>query len=418
MVLHFLNDLGIIPNKGTSMEKNINLSQGQDFLYYNRVYESEEEKNADKLQKTHIDSIADIREDTSIVEPMDNKNLRLSILESKFNKKLTEYTSIHSLFIEEFVKRKKELKLVEKYLNKNVKVKDTDQYFYINKYGYLREYREDSWLYRSGTCSSEVLELTLSELTDLMKNTTINMSKNVPCNVTGVNVRNTKTGHKAWVDGQDIKHEYDNSFLPDEKNLCPIKEDEVINLTEQEYDGIPNSNKLISGDVCNIYDINIDLWKSLIKLNDELISLARQINRDVSSITYKNLNNLEVNKVKDIQLNINNFTSSLDLNKLSDKDLNETINDEGDKTIDGQNVTTKLNMDSTRFNYVLAATFFLILLVSLFFAVFGNITYVSYSILLIFSIMLAIVLVQKLLRSNLINNITRFFNYILMKIFN
>jgi hypothetical protein len=36
MVVSFLHDLGIIPNKGTGLENDPNLLQGQEFKQYNR----------------------------------------------------------------------------------------------------------------------------------------------------------------------------------------------------------------------------------------------------------------------------------------------------------------------------------------------------------------------------------------------
>ena len=36
--ISFLNDLGIIPNKGTCYEKNASLNQGQEFMDYNRMH--------------------------------------------------------------------------------------------------------------------------------------------------------------------------------------------------------------------------------------------------------------------------------------------------------------------------------------------------------------------------------------------
>ena len=69
-------------------------------------------------------------------------------------------------------------------------------------------------------------------------------------------------------------------------------------------------------------------------------------------------------------------------------------------------------------NYILWAVFGVIVLMSLTFAIFGNINTVSYAIVAVFIIMILMFLFMYLPRSNFYNKIKRFFNYVLIKLFN
>ena len=73
--MSFLKDLGIIPNKGTSYEKDPALNQGQEFMDFNRMYRRKEGKNLKALQVTSMPGI------DSIVENM--QNMRSSTSQSK-----------------------------------------------------------------------------------------------------------------------------------------------------------------------------------------------------------------------------------------------------------------------------------------------------------------------------------------------
>ena len=58
----FKNDLGIIPNEGTSYENNANLEQGQQFMEYSRVYSAAIKPHLYKLQLTSSPALQSITE--------------------------------------------------------------------------------------------------------------------------------------------------------------------------------------------------------------------------------------------------------------------------------------------------------------------------------------------------------------------
>ena len=410
MVVHFFKDLGIIPNKGTTLEKNLNLLQGQDFMYYNRVYNSEEEKNAEKLQITPIKTLSRLNKNTITFEGMQNSsNDRLLDLENKFNLKLKEYAERHKMFIEEATRNQNDKKNIEKYLNKVVTL-DNQTYYYVNKYGYLQLFSNDAWLNRHNSCNLTVIKISIDEMNKLVKRST-NINKNQPCDIAGYNIVNTSNNKHAWVDVKGIKHEYDVGFIPSKQNACSTRE--IKSLDNDSFNAINKGNNLGSNDICNIHDINIDLWKDLVTRNNELITLGKRLNKNIEKLTYTKYSDLNIDNLNTVQNNLNSLVTNNNLNPLNLDYLQES----GNQTIDGQNETSKLNIVSKKSNYILWIIFFIIVFISFLFASFGNITYISYSIIIIFILMITIYIIGAFTRSNFINYFYQWLNYFIFKLF-
>tara|TARA_B110001450_G_scaffold68603_1_gene64836 strand:- start:8107 stop:9324 length:1218 start_codon:yes stop_codon:yes gene_type:complete len=403
MVVKFFEDLGIIPNKGTKLEKNINLLQGQDFMYYNRVYNSQEERNAERLQNTLIKPLNRLSKNIVNVEAMQNNNRRHLQLENRFNQKLKEYAERHKMFIEEATRNQLDKKKIEKYLNKVVTL-DNETYYYVNKYGYLHLFSNDSWLNRHNSCNLTILRISIDEMNTLAKRST-NINNNQPCNIAGYNVLNSTNNKHAWVDVKGIKHEYEPGFIPSISNACNTRE--IKSLDNSTYNAIPSGNNLGSNDICSIHDINIELWKDLVTRNNELIRLGKRLNKNIDKLTYTKFNDLNIDNLNSVQSNLNALVNNNSLSPINLDDLQENK----EQTINGQNESSKLNVVSKKSNYVLWILFFIIVLVSFLFAIFGNVTYISYSIIAIFAIMIVIYIVGAFTRSNLINYFYQWVNY-------
>jgi len=67
-VINFIQDLGIIPNEGTSLENDPNLLQGQEFKRYERMYINKVKPELKGLESTGIPGVE------SIIETMENKD--------------------------------------------------------------------------------------------------------------------------------------------------------------------------------------------------------------------------------------------------------------------------------------------------------------------------------------------------------
>lgn len=409
MVVKFFEDLGIIPNKGTTLEKNINLLQGQDFMYYNRVYNSEEEKKAERLQNTPIKPLLRLNKNTVIIEGMqNNQNHRHLQLENRFNQKLKEYAERHKMFIEEATRNQQDKKKIEKYLNKVVTL-DNETYYYVNKYGYLHLFSNDAWLNRHNSCNLTIIKISIDEMNTLVKRST-NMNKSQPCDVAGYNILNSSNNKQAWVDVKGIKHEYEHGFVPSTTNACNTRETKSLDNTT--YNAIPSGNNLGENDICSIHDVNTELWKDLVTRNNELIALGKRLNKNISKLTHTKLNDLNIDNLNSVQSNLNAIVGS-NLSPINLDDLQENQN----QTINGQNESSELNVVAKKSNYVLWLLFFIIVLVSLLFAIFGNVTYISYAIIAIFVIMIIVYIIGAFTRSNLINYFYQWINYFILKLF-
>ena len=81
-VISFIQDLGIIPNKTTGLEDDPNLLQGQEFMEYERMYNSKVEPQLKNLESTGITGVK------SVTETFENKEIKPSV------KKNIDYNTI------------------------------------------------------------------------------------------------------------------------------------------------------------------------------------------------------------------------------------------------------------------------------------------------------------------------------------
>jgi hypothetical protein len=104
-VLSFLNDLGIIPNEGTGLEKDINLLQGQKYMEYSRVYNKSVEPHLKNLQMTSLPNVTSVIEgmhaDNSVNSRAPMSKTEISKNENEFNKTMIEYSSIYKQLSEQ-----------------------------------------------------------------------------------------------------------------------------------------------------------------------------------------------------------------------------------------------------------------------------------------------------------------------------
>ena len=108
-LVNFLNDLGIIGNENTTIEKDPNLIQGQEYLYYERVYANRAKRDLELLELTSSPNLE------SIIETLDNAdstksnqsvtNVSISSLEDEFNRTLVKYNSVYKNFMETNVRK-------------------------------------------------------------------------------------------------------------------------------------------------------------------------------------------------------------------------------------------------------------------------------------------------------------------------
>ena len=112
-VISFLNDLGIIPNKGSGWENNQNLLQGQKFKEYERKYMNLAKPHLLRLQQPLVPQISTITEamqdlDSSMGKSQGYVNSMPSSAENIFNQTMAKYSLIYQTLSDENIKKQKD----------------------------------------------------------------------------------------------------------------------------------------------------------------------------------------------------------------------------------------------------------------------------------------------------------------------
>lgn len=271
-LISFLNDLGLKPNNGSLTENDLSLRQGQRFNDYNRHYTRNEIPYLNGLQTTGIPGVESIKEAMDISSPKVSNRSReiddISKLEDQFNTLLTKYNTTYKLFSESIITTDKD---IQQYLGKTITSSDGN-YVYINNYGFTHKYSTDAWINNNTSCPSNPTTIDDS-LYDSLKNGP-NMETGQPCGIAGKNIKNTKTKEYAWVDIKGYKHVYSDILWKNKSSACEL---EVISLDNDEYNAIPNGGNMKSTDMCIQLDIDPVLWDQLMKQNNELITISKQL---------------------------------------------------------------------------------------------------------------------------------------------
>lgn len=330
-VFSFFHDLGIIPNNGTGLENDPSLLQGQELMQYERLYTKQVEPHLKLLQITSIPGI------NSIVETMDyndstqssktNDSKSVSKLEEEFNKTLIEYTNTYQIFSEDLLKNSSEDR--SQYFNKTVTTGDGN-YIYVNDYGFTHRYSTDAWKNNCSSCPNDAIDISVEDLSKLSEEAPMGLGQ--PCKVAGNNVINNDTKEVAWVDIKGYKHPYTESLWKQKDSTCNIK---PIPLSAKQYNAIPSKNNMSSSTVCNQIDIDPVIWHKLTELNNKLLILAQELNKELDSLkvtdtklqnslnNQKNVLNEHVNTLSDNKNNINQINNNFEtvLGKREDSEL-------------------------------------------------------------------------------------------------
>lgn len=341
-LLSLFNDLGIIPNKGTSYEKDPALNQGQEFMDYNRMYHREEGKNIKALQITSIPGV------NSIVENMENKtsntsdnhkNSKISNLEKQFNRTLVEYDVVYKQFSEEVLNTNKNDKEIRKYFDQVITTGDGN-FSYVNDYGFTHKYSNDAWSSNAKNCPKDPLTISKNELQKLY--TGENMGIGQPCGIAGKNILNKETKEYAWVDIQGKKHVYSKKLWEKKNESCNIP---AISLSDNEYKAIPSGGNMTVTDNCLQLNISPDVWNKMIQLNNKLEKIAEQLMFYIDELE---IQDIELNmKLQEQKKNLSNYISQIGKDRSQINFYNSDYN-----TVDGEYENAMLEQKSSRLHYI------------------------------------------------------------------
>ena len=111
-VISFFNDLGIIPNKGSGLERNQNLLQGQKFKEYEQQYLNLAKPHLLRLQQSSVPQVSTITEamqdlDSSMRKSQGFINSVSSNAENLFNQTMAKYSQVYKTMSDENIKKQK-----------------------------------------------------------------------------------------------------------------------------------------------------------------------------------------------------------------------------------------------------------------------------------------------------------------------
>jgi len=316
--------------KQNNLKNNFNdigLSQGTHFKdMQNEIINSFNVVNLKLLEETTMSGLGSIIEGLEnsgiTVESENNKILsEMKDLENKFNTTMTEYTTNYKGYLESILD---DDNLIQKWKGKNVI--NNGQISYVNKFGYTRAYSTDAWNNRHSSCPSN----TPSQDTQsayLSLNHGSPMGINEPCDLEGTNIRNSDNNWVYWLSPKGTLHHYPSQQIWDATVKDGGCSSGYTNLPSKVVSTLVSGTQMNSTSKCDSLGLNNALWLRIGKLNDELLSISKQMYDKIQQLntiddkvntkmdeTKKQLTKriLDLNKQRDQLVNVQNKALTLE----------------------------------------------------------------------------------------------------------
>jgi hypothetical protein len=294
--------------------------QGDQLLKYNHSHIKN--INISRILETCNSSVCSVRE---TMDQNDSSNVNVSFndlinevkdKEKAFNRKLKEYTHLQKRINEEMIKKNEFYNVNKNFLGKTVSNHDTN--YFINNFGYTHTYSHEAWDNDNKSCPKSAIPIKSRSLSNFTKS--LDMNTGQPCFVAGKIIKNNSSGEYAWVDLKGIKHIYTNNVWENKHNTCKMK---IISLNNKDYKAIPNGSTMTKYTPCMKLDIDPADYLDLLKINNELISLAKELSQSMNKIISKDYNmNKKINNKKH---KLEKYLNNLDENRDRIKNYNESI---------------------------------------------------------------------------------------------
>lgn len=253
------------------------LNQGVKFnLYQNDYANIIGKKRLDLIEETTSSDLLSLRENMeSIQKPItkktDSEITMMKTLEAQFNSTLQQYKDTYKQYLDSEVQNKD---LTQMYKNQNVKSPSGD-YYYVNEYGYTRGYGNDAWNNKPSSCYQSIPNDNTKTIYSKLQHG-VNYVSGQPCDLDGKNIRNTQTGHLAWVGPNGVKHFYPNEEILQAaiKNGCPSSE---VKVSNEIYDMYPSGENMTQTTKCFENTSGDGMMNQIVTLNSKLISIAQEM---------------------------------------------------------------------------------------------------------------------------------------------
>tara|TARA_Y100001980_G_C14550350_1_gene332831 strand:- start:873 stop:2036 length:1164 start_codon:yes stop_codon:yes gene_type:complete len=289
---------------------NIDLTQGKTYLNINKNQEKELLPNLN-LINTNINT-------SPLIENMSNSNYNESgdkkILENNVNHLNNEFNLILSEFKEnlklamqqgtDYLNNNKKFSKI--YGGKNVKINNTNDYYYINEYGFKQKYRD--YNSKPDSCNLETLTISAEIIRNFPDGN--DLGKGVECGLAGKNVQNKSTGQYSWIDQGGVRRDYRNKISWENRNES-CKNVPLLQVSSSNLSGLISHENKHPDSMCYTFRgveykllKNIEILKSkLDRLGKELlIEISKLLLVDIENeIVINNLQNEINKKLADIQ---------------------------------------------------------------------------------------------------------------------
>lgn len=324
------------------------LNQGRNFKSLNNNYINIiGKKRLDLIEDTTMSGLTSLYEgmetmDGELTQKDETEVNRLRSLEEEFNLTLQEYKNSYKSYLEEIANETDEF---GKYKSMNVFDGNKKKY-YVNQYGYTRGFPSDNhWYKKDKSCpaiqprdDSVNIYNTLSHGRDY--------EVGQPCNLDGKNIRNTRTGHLAWVDETGVKHFYPNQTIYDsvKKNGCPSTE---IKVSNEVYNMFPSGADMAMDTQCFTgKNKSSFLTNNIISLNSRLMAIAHEMNTLIDDLESKEV--IVDNKAQKQKTQLLTEITNLESEKNKLQTLQNTVN-----KLTGELEQTQIMTNSEYLHYII-----------------------------------------------------------------
>lgn len=297
----------------------------------------------------------------SILESMvgnstiDSHNVEKTNLE--FEELALEYTENYRMLVEQLLHNEKN-PILQKYARKNVKLENSNKYYYINKYGFSQEYV--NFGERPLSCSEQAIPITSKDFLKLPKGEDLEPS--VECGMEGNNVRDTKNDLYSWIDITGKRFNYPRSVWPDRSESC--QQANLINVDNMNLKNSKSYGSYDTNTMCNQYNVEPKLIQNVQILNTRLRNLANELLENIEKL-HKSDQPMN-DKIAKTQKSVKEKLSTLQTQK---KELDKITNETNEDNLDQQNLValredTELKVTSNYTKYIvwLSITILLILI--------------------------------------------------------
>lgn len=205
------------------------------------------------------------------MENMNNYNqLSIQKLNDEFQQTLSEYSRLYQSYLEG---------VMQKYSESNAKflnslVENNGNYYYINKYGFVRGVTK-TLVPKLSTmkCPTNTMKITTEQLSQYPIGAIINEGEE--CGLEMMNIQDGPNGLIAFVDAKGVKHNYEHNDIWNRKNPNCRKPLKVV--SKEVFHAIQTGSEMTENNDCSIDNQEGDMWNRIMSMNEELLSMANEL---------------------------------------------------------------------------------------------------------------------------------------------